>query len=57
MSRRLVTVAVDAEMETVIPTILKSGFHRLPVVEGRKPVGVIARHDLLRLMLERAPKA
>lgn len=57
MSRSVATVAVDAELETVIRTMLKSGFHRLPVVEGGKPVGVIARHDLLRLMLEREPKS
>ncbi len=54
MSRSVVTVPADAELETVIRTMLKCGFHRLPVVDGNKPVGVIARHDLLRLMLERA---
>ncbi len=57
MSRNVATVPADAELETVIRTMLKSGFHRLPVVEGRKPVGVIARHDLLRLMLDREPTA
>ena len=37
--------------------MLQTGLHRLPVVKDRKLVGIVARHDLLRLMLMRMPGA
>ncbi len=51
MTRAVVSVVPEDDLETVVRTMLRSGYHRLLVVEGGKPVGVIARHDLLRLML------
>lgn len=51
MSRAVVCVDIADDVEVVIAKMLKTGFHRLPVVAEGLPVGVIARHDLLRLML------
>jgi CBS domain-containing protein len=51
MSRHVATVNADDDVAEVLRTMQRTGFHRLPVVSAGKPVGVIARHDLLRLMV------
>jgi CBS domain-containing protein len=51
MSRAVACVDIADDVEVVITKMLKTGFHRLPVVADGLPVGIIARHDLLRLML------
>ncbi|HUX09884.1 MAG TPA: CBS domain-containing protein [Terriglobia bacterium] len=51
MSREVITVTEVDTIETVLEKMLKCGLHRLPVVRDRKPVGIVTRHDLLRLML------
>lgn len=51
MSRAIACVDVGDELEVVITKMEKTGFHRLPVVSDGLPVGIIARHDLLRLMV------
>ncbi len=50
MSRAVATVDIADDIEAVIARMRKTGFHRLPVVVDGQPDGVIARHDLLRLM-------
>ena len=55
MSRDLVTLTEDDTLETVLERMLKSGFHRLPILRGRKAVGIVDRHDLLKLLHERLP--
>lgn len=51
MSRGVTSVDVADDIEAVITKMQKAGFHRIPVVAGGKPVGIITRHDLLRLMM------
>lgn len=51
MSRAVACVDVADDIETVITKMQKTAFHRLPVVADGLPVGIIARHDLLRLMV------
>lgn len=51
MSRAIAKVQADDSLETVLKTMLRTRFHRLPVVSGDVPVGIITRHDLLRLMV------
>jgi len=51
MSRAVACVDVADELEVVITKMQKTGFHRLPVVADGLPVGIIARHDLLRLIV------
>lgn len=51
MTRRLVTIDGDDPVEDAITAMQRTGYHRIPVgAEGRR-VGVITRHDLLRLMV------
>ncbi len=51
MSRAVAKVDGEDDLEVVLNTMMRSGFHRLPVVSNGVVVGIIARHDLLRLML------
>ncbi len=46
-----ITVAEDTSVKEVIAKMLHLGFTRLPVVRDGVPAGIVARHDLLRLML------
>lgn len=57
MSRNVITVTEVDTLETVLEKMLKCGLHRLPVVRSKKPVGIVTRHDLLRLMLRHLPAA
>jgi CBS domain-containing protein len=57
MSRPVATVKAADSLETVLATMQRTGFHRVPVVDGEAPVGIIARHDLLRLMLREWTKS
>ncbi len=50
MTRPAVFVEEDDSLEALLEKMLRTGFHRLPVVRDGKPVGVVARHDLLRLL-------
>lgn len=42
----------DTTIDKVIETIAETGENHVPVVENGKPVGMIARHDLLQLFSE-----
>jgi CBS domain-containing protein len=55
MSRRVVSVREDDTLESLLEKMLHSGYHRLPVLRGKTPVGIVARHDLLNLMCSRLP--
>ena len=39
----------DTTIDKVIETIAEAGGYHVPVVENGKPVGMIARHDLMQL--------
>ncbi len=56
MSRDVISVTEVDTIETVLEKMLKGGIHRLPVVRDRKPVGIVTRHELLRLMLSQFPQ-
>ena len=56
MSRAAECLDPADEIEAVITKMLKTRFHRLPVVDEGFPVGIIARHDLLRLMVANCGK-
>ena len=53
MTRDLETLKEDDTVDTVLKRMLKTGYHRLPILKGRKPIGVVTRHDLLKLLLTR----
>lgn len=50
MTRNVVTVTENASIEEVLELMLRYDINRIPVVRGRKPVGIVARRDLLRVM-------
>lgn len=50
MTRDVVTVTEDDLVDVALRRMLDERVHRLPVVRGRVPVGMVTRHDLLRLM-------
>ncbi len=51
MNRRVTTIDVEDSVEAAITAMQRSGHHRIPVVSDGVPVGIITRHDLLRLMV------
>ena len=50
MSTSVVTVTENDPIERVLELILKYDINRIPVVKDRKPVGIVARRDILRVM-------
>lgn len=50
MTRNVVTAAETDQIGDVVRTMLDRDFNHLPVVRGGRVVGVVARHDLLRLL-------
>lgn len=57
MSRQVAVVTEDDKIDTAISLMLKHDVNRIPVVRDGTPVGVISRHDLLKLMLRRLRRA
>ena len=53
MTPHLMTVCEDDSIESAIERLLETGLVRLPVLRDGVPVGIIARHDLLKLMRAR----
>lgn len=51
MTRDIVTVTEDASIESVLELMLKHDVNRIPVLRGKVPVGIVARYDLLKLIL------
>lgn len=51
MTRDIVTVTEDASIESVLELMLKHDVNRIPVLRDKAPVGVVARYDLLKLIL------
>ena len=50
MRRNIITVQQDANIEHIARLMMRSQIHRLPVVEDGKLVGIITRHDFLKLI-------
>jgi len=53
MKSKVVTLTENDPLEKAIELLLKHNVNRLPVVRDGKPVGIVSRHDLLRLMLQK----
>lgn len=51
MSHPVETVKEDASIAHVEDLMVRKKVHRLPVMRGKELVGIISRHDLLRMML------
>ena len=50
MSAPVVTVAEDDSIETVLARMFPHRIRYLPVVRGRRPVGMVSSRDLLQLV-------
>lgn len=54
MRRNIITVNEDASIEHIARLMLRSQIHRLPVVADGKLVGIVTRHDFLKLIAQAA---
>lgn len=52
MSTPVVSVTEDATVEEVVELMLRRDLNRIPVVRGDVPVGIVARFDLLKIMMQ-----
>jgi CBS domain-containing protein len=50
MVKNVVTITEDESVNRAVELMLQHDINRVPVVRDGRPVGMIARHDLLRLM-------
>lgn len=50
MTQSVVTVTEDDPLEEAVQLMLEKNINRIVVVRDEKPVGIIARRDLLRLL-------
>lgn len=50
MSTNVISVVENDSIAEVLNLILKYDINRIPVVRNHKPVGIVARRDLLRIM-------
>ena len=48
MIRDVVTFTPDTDVETLVNFCAKRRMHRMPIVEGKKVVGMVSRRDILR---------
>ncbi len=46
-----VTIGEEEALEDILQKMLRHKIHRLPVVRDGVPVGIVTRHDLLKVML------
>jgi CBS domain-containing protein len=51
MQSCVITVTEDDSLERVLQFMMRHDINRVPVVRDGVPVGIVTRHDLLRLML------
>lgn len=52
MSNVKATVEQDAHIAEVVDMMVSKNAHHICVVENRKPIGIVSRHDLLRLFFD-----
>jgi CBS domain-containing protein len=57
MTRKVVIVAKDAALDTVVDLMERHRIKRLPVVEGGRLVGIVSRANLLQALAQLAPAA
>ncbi|MBI4499182.1 MAG: CBS domain-containing protein [Chloroflexi bacterium] len=57
MKRKLITAAPDTPVGEIVEKMVQHEIKRVPVVDAGKLVGIISRHDLLKLVADRRPSA
>lgn len=53
MTRRVVTVTVDTDVSQAARIMIGATVKRLPVVDGRRVVGIVSRRDLVKVIARR----
>lgn len=53
MSTQTNAVERDSHISTVVERMVSKDAHHVCVVEDRKPIGIVSRHDLLRLFFDK----
>jgi CBS domain-containing protein len=56
MTKKIVSIAEDAELSSAVDLMLKYGVKRLPVLRGEHVVGIISRADFLKALVASLPK-
>ena len=51
MSTNVISVTEDDPVEKVIELMMRRDLNRIPVVRDGVPIGIVARYDLLRIMV------
>jgi tRNA nucleotidyltransferase (CCA-adding enzyme) len=51
MRPSVVTIEDDADVADVAAKMVREGVHRLPVMRDSRLVGIITRHDMLKLIV------
>ncbi len=52
MSHPVFHVATDTPVEDIARLFVRQNFHRAPVLENDRLVGIVSRHDFLKLLLD-----
>ena len=53
MTREVLTVSTGSEVSQAARMMLDAGIKRVPVVQGRRVVGILSRHDLVKVIARR----
>lgn len=53
MTTHVYTVAEDASLREILDVMLRRGIKHVPVLRGEVPIGMVARHDLLKVIHDR----
>ncbi|MFQ6111506.1 MAG: CBS domain-containing protein [Nitrospinota bacterium] len=52
MTKDVVTVTPDTPLKEAAEKLYNGGFHSLPVMEGKKPIGIITSTDFLKVLID-----
>jgi len=50
MTRQVLTLGASTEVSRAARSLLEAGMKRMPVVRGRRVVGIVSRRDLIRVI-------
>ncbi len=56
MVKTVVTISENEPAARAVELMLEHDINRIPVVRDGRPIGIVARHDLLRMVVEKGAK-
>lgn len=51
MTKKVITVDEDADIDAVVKLMIEHGIKRIPVVKDNKVLGIVSRRDIIRALL------